>query len=99
MEANNLICRMGHVVDGSGTITTANTSQQVFATNLTRRYLFIQSTTSALGVDFGAAATLNTRSIMVPIGGSLVFETGFIPCDSITIICATQGAAFIAKQG
>lgn len=87
------------------TITVGGTSQTVFAANAARRYLIIQNLSAdELFVNFGAAATAGSPSIgLAPAdgaipGGTVIFEGSYIPTSSVTIIGATTGDSFSAKQ-
>jgi len=90
----------GTLTDGSGTITTANTSQQVFAANPNRRYLLLQNISSAdLWFNFTTAATTAQPSLQLPSGASFVMEGSFVSTEAVNIIGGTAGQAFVAKQG
>lgn len=85
----------GPILDGSGTCTGA--TQQVFAANTNRQYLFIENTgTTNLYVDFGVAATTTSGEEVLP-GGTLIFETNFIPSEAVNVI-GTSTQPFVAKQ-
>lgn len=97
----------GSLTDASAlSITTGGTSQTVFAANPNRRFMLIQNRSAdPLYINFGAAATADAHSLMLaPLsgsvpGGSITFESSFIPTQSISIIGTTTGDAFFAKQG
>lgn len=97
----------GPLTDGSGTITTGGTAQQVFAANSSRKYMLIQNqSTDTLYVNFGTAAVVGQPSMALQpanganqAGGSLSFEDNFVPNTTVSIIGATTGDAFVAKQG
>lgn len=85
--------------DGSGTITAGGTSQVVFAANASRRYLLIQNNSDQdMWVNFGIAAVVSQPSVKVAANGGF-FEPLVVPASSVTIIGATTGKAFTAKQG
>jgi hypothetical protein len=87
------------LTDGSGSITTGGTSQQIFAANATRQYLFIENLSSGnLYVNFGSAATQGSGSIMIVPNGSFVMENGTVSNQTVNIIGATSAQAFTAKQ-
>jgi len=90
----------GALTDGSGTITAGGTAQQVFASQPGRAYLIIQNLDAAetMYVNIGAAATAGSGSFQLLSGGSLVFENGYIPSGSVSIIAATTGHKFTAKE-
>ena len=91
----------GTFSDGSGTITVGGTSQQIFATNLTRNYLLIQNISSGnLYVNFTNAAKVDTPGSLTinPHGSLEMIAAGFISDEAVNIIGATTGQAFTAKQ-
>lgn len=89
----------GAFTDGSTTITLGGTSQQIFAANATRKYLIIQNISDTdMNVNFGSAATTSTM-LLPSMGSSFVMEANFISNQTVNIICATTGKAFVAKQG
>lgn len=86
--------------DGSTTITTGGTSQTVFAANNNRRYLEIQNISdTTMYVNFGAAAVADSNSFKLVAGAVYVNASNYCPQGIVTIICATTGKAFVAKQG
>lgn len=92
------ISRPAAFSDASGSINASNVSQQIFAANDDRHYLYFQNESSDnMYVDFGIAAN-TTSSFKIPASGSLVFDSAFIPASTVNIICATSGAVFIAKE-
>jgi hypothetical protein len=92
----------GALVDGSGTITLGGTAQTVFAANISRQYLLIQNVSAEdMWVNFGIAAVANQPSIKLVAGASVEFSvggTGVVPTASVSVIAATTGSAFTAKQ-
>lgn len=94
--------RSATLTDGSGTLTTAATSQQVFAANATRAYLMIQNpitATETLFVNIGTAASTTGGSIELAPGGSLTFHNNFIPTGIVYVTAATAGHRWLAKSG
>jgi len=91
----------GNLTDGSGTITTGGTAQTIFALNASRKYLYVQNqSTGNLWINFGTNAVQGQPSILItPNGASFVMEASFLSGQSVTIIGATTGQAFTAKQG
>lgn len=87
--------------DGGGTITTGGTSQVIFAANPNRRYFEFQNTSdTTMYVDFNQAATNSgTKSWTIVAAGSYVNPSNYCPTTSITVLCATTGKTFTAKQG
>lgn len=88
------------LTDGSGAITTGGTAQQIFAANAARKYLVIQNhSTDVLWVNFGVVAVASRPSIEIPPnGGSVTYESNFVPSGLVSIIGATTGDSFTAKQ-
>ncbi|NDF99119.1 MAG: hypothetical protein EB101_09385, partial [Chitinophagia bacterium] len=71
-------------------------SSQVFAANSARQYLLFQNLSDTdMNINFGAAASAST--MLIPKnGGGIVFETGFVPTDSLEVYCAVNGKAYYA---
>lgn len=89
----------GPILDRSGSITTANTSQAIAVQSYGRHYLLFQNTSAVdMNIDFGVDAT-TTKGVLIPAGGSIVFEQGFIPTGSVNVICATAASTFVCKEG
>lgn len=96
----NIIPQSGSITTRSSTITTGGTSQQVAASNTSRKYFAIQNisdTDMYLGV--GYTPTTTTGILLSKSGGGFVFESNFIPTQAINILCATTGKAFVAWEG
>lgn len=90
----------GTLTDRSGTIAAGGTSQQLAAANTSRKYIFIQNTsTGNLYVNFGSAASVTVGSILIPANSSFVMEQGYISTQVINIIGATTSQTYIAKEG
>lgn len=87
--------------DGGGTITTGGTSQVIFAANENRRSFEFQNTSdTVMYLDFGQAATSTlTKSFTVTAGGFYSHVSNFPYTTSVTVLCATTGKTFVAKQG
>lgn len=97
--STTIIASAGAVTDGSGTITSGGTSQQIFAANATRQYLIVQNLSSGnLYVNLGAAATTGSGSILLLPNSSFLMEDQFVSNQTVNIIGATTGQAFTAKQ-
>ena len=89
----------GPLTDGSGSIVDANVSQVVFAAKPQRNYLsFINTSNTTMYVNIDGAAS-TTNSFPVVSNGQLSFEDGFIPDGQVTVICASSGKTFVAKEG
>lgn len=87
--------------DGGGTITAGGTSQTIFPTNNNRRYFEFQNTSdTTMYIDFGQAATnTGTKSFKVVPDAVYINQSNFCTHLSITVLCATTGKTFVAKEG
>ena len=83
-------------IDGSGTVTTANTAVTVFASSTTRSYLLVQVTTGSAFVNVGATAT-TVNGISLTAGQGYAWETT-IPQGLVSLISTTTNSAYVAKQ-
>ena len=90
----------GTLTDGSGTITSGGTSQQIFASNGTRKYLLIVNNSTAVEwINFTTAAVAAQPSIQIaPNGGSYFMSAGAVSTEAVNIIGATTAQSFTAKQ-
>ena len=89
-------------IDGSGTITTGGTAQEVFPARPGRSYLFCQNPIAAsetLFVNAPTAAGLTNGSFELAAGGTLTFNGSFTPQGPVSVLGATTGHRFICKQG
>lgn len=85
--------------DRSGSITLGGTAQQIMAANTSRRYLLIQNNSSAnLWINFGIAAVQSQPSIQLQPGQAFVMENNTIFTSLVSIIGATTGQTFTAKE-
>jgi len=86
----------------SGTITTGGTAQVLDPANDRRVGWFIQNNSAgSLWInDLGVAATLASPSIEIKTGTYMVapFNTGYVSSAQISIIGATTGQAFTARE-
>ncbi len=101
-QAQQAVVRQSALVDGSGTVTTGGTSQQVFAANPARSYLFCQNPIAAsepLMINIGAAASTTAASYELAAGGTMTFQVPFVPTGVVNITAATTAHRFICKQG
>jgi len=90
----------GTLTNSSSTITTGGTSQQVVASNSSRKYFAIQNISdTAMYLGVGYTPTSTTGILLSASGGGFVFESSFIPTSAINILCATTGKAFVALEG
>ena len=83
-------------IDGSGTVTTANTAVTVFASSSTRSYLLVQVTTGSAFVNVGATAT-TVNGISLTAGQGYAWETT-IPQGIVSLISTTTSSRYVAKQ-
>lgn len=89
----------GIVVNKSGTIAAASTSQTLAVANTARKYIFIQNVSSGdLWINFTGAATIGQPSIQLTPGSRFVMEIGFVSTEQINIIGATLGQAYTVKE-
>ncbi len=94
----------GALTDRSGTITTGGTSQDLAASNTNRWYLLVQNTDEtatgeALWINFTTAATAAHPSIKLFPGDTFVMEGSFVSSEKVTVVAATTGHTFTAKEG
>ena len=83
-------------IDGSGSVTTANTAVTVFASSSTRSYLLVQVTTGSAFVNVGATAT-TVNGISLTAGQGYAWETT-IPQGVVSLISTTTSSRYVAKQ-
>lgn len=84
------------LIDGSGSVVTANSAIEVFATTTTRSYLLVQVTTGSAYVNVGATAT-TANGIYLASGQGYAWETT-IPQGVCSLISTVTGTAYCAKQ-
>lgn len=85
--------------DRSGTVAVGGTAQQIAAANPTRRGLFIMNLSSAdLWFDSMGAAQAGIPSIR--IGAGILYESPAhgVPVTAISVLGATSGQAFSARE-
>lgn len=91
------------VVDRSGTITTANVSQQAMPAKSSRTYLMCQNpitSTTTLFLNFDAAASSTAGSVELAPGGSITFQgSAFMITGPVNVTSATATARFTCKEG
>jgi hypothetical protein len=84
----------------SGTIATGGASQTLAAANSSRKYLFIQNiSVENLWFNETTAAAADAASIRLAPGDSYESPAQAVPRGLITIIGATTGSKFVAKEG
>lgn len=85
-------------VDGSGTTAEGNVSQEIFAANAERSYLFlVNNSDTDMWIDFAVAAVTSQPSIKLFANGGF-YEPLVPPNTTVNIISASAGKAFTAKQ-
>ena len=96
-----VVAEPGNLTDASDTITAGGVAQTLVASNLVRKYLFVQNldTSTDLWIDFGATAVEASPSIKIPPSGSFVMEGSFISSQAVSIISSLTGHIFTAKEG
>lgn len=90
----------GTLTNRSGTISSGGTSQQLAAALATRRYLFIQNvdTGEDLWFNFTTDAVVDQPSIRLRPGESYENPPHFCSSEKVTVIAATTGQKFVAKE-
>lgn len=89
----------GTYTDKSGTITTGGTAQSLAAANASRRYLMVQNNSAGdLWINFGVTAIVGQPSIRLQPGDAWIEDGTFVNTGSVSIIGATTGQTFSAKE-
>jgi hypothetical protein len=92
----------GALTDRSGTITTGGAAQQLAAANSNRNYFLIQNpsaATESLWFRFGTGAVVGEPSIELTPGNGFVMDGNYVETELISVIAATTGHTFTAKEG
>lgn len=93
----------GTLTNRSGTITVGGTAQTAMAANTSRRYLLIRNPateTEPLYFNFTTTAVVTGQpSITLQPGEGFVMENSFISTELISVVAATTGHKFVAKEG
>ena len=86
--------------DRSGTITTGGTSQQLMASNASRKGWQLQNnSTAAIAFnELGSAASLTSGSFILQPGGAYESPVGAVSTAQINVIGATTGQVFTARE-
>jgi len=93
-------CGQGTVTDKSGTFSTGGTAQSLAAANANRKYLIIQNNSvETLWFNFTTTAVIGQPSMSLLPNGSFVMESSYVSTELVSIIGATTGSAFSAKEG
>ena len=97
--SNHIAPSQGTLTDRSGTITLGGTAQQLAPAAVYRRWLFIQNiSVGDLWINFTTTAVQTQPSIKIAAGGTFVMENSACTYELISIIGATTGQAFVAKE-
>lgn len=91
----------GALTNISGSIAAGATAQTISAATPARRYFFIQNLDASedLWINFGTAAVADQPSIKIEAGGSFSMEDSFVSTQLISVIAATTGHKYTAKEG
>lgn len=91
----------GTLTDRSGTVTTGGTAQTLAGANSSRKYLLIvnDSASETLWFNFTTTAVASQPSIPIQPNGSFVMEASYVSTEAVSVIAATTGHAFSAKEG
>ena len=88
------------VTDRSGTISSGGVAQTLANANTSRKYLIIQNLSAEnLYINFTTTAVQGQPSLLLLPNGSFVMEGSFVSTEAVSIIGATTGSAFAAKEG
>ena len=89
----------GTLTDRSGSIASGTVAQTLAAANATRKYfLFVNQSAGNMWLNFTTTAIMDQPSILIVPNGSLVMEAGFISTELISVIGATTGQKWMAKE-
>ena len=86
--------------DRSGTIATGGAAQQIAAANASRKGFFVQNVSVGdLSISSLATAVQSQPSLKIPAGALYEFPASVgVPAGAISIIGATTGQAFTARE-
>ena len=92
----------GNVLDHStetAVTTAALGAQSVMPANESRTYLVFQNISDTLmRINFGEVAT-ELNGIQVQPGGSVTFNSAWVPSQELFVRCSSTTKKFVAKQG
>ena len=89
----------GTTTDRSGSIASGTVAQTLAAANATRKYfLFVNQSAGNMWLNFTTTATMDQPSILIVPTGSLAMEAGFVSTEAISVIGATTGQKWSAKE-
>jgi hypothetical protein len=83
----------------NGTITSGGTAQALFAAYTARQGWFVQNvSTSDLWVSDAGTAVINTNGVKIPANSLYETPPGYRGGGAVTIIGATTGQTFVARE-
>lgn len=90
----------GSLIDKSGALAAGNTAEDAAAANTTRKYLFIQNidATEDLWFNLGVTAVADKPSMRLGPGDTFVMEASFVSTGKVSVIAATTGHKWVAKE-
>lgn len=90
----------GGVTDRSGAITVGGTQQTLAAVKLDRKYLLIQNVDASeeMWINFTTTAVADKPSIKIPAGGGFVMEGSYVTSELVSVVAATTGHKWTAKE-
>jgi hypothetical protein len=90
----------GSVTATAGTISTLHVSQKVFDANPDRQFLYILNSSNAdMYVGIGFTPTMTHGIFLHKTGGSIMFNSYFVPTQQINIIGDGANKTFTAIEG
>lgn len=100
MSDKKSISKVGGLwTDRSGTITLGGTAQTIMDELTSRHYLLIQNTSdTAMWFNIGVVAVASQPSLYLAAGDSFECNGSFIPNGFVSVIGATTGKIFTAKE-
>lgn len=85
----------GGMIDHSGEIDDASTSQEILPHNAKRSYFVFQNVSNVdMWISFGQAATNGSGSLLIPSGQGWVMEGNAVSWDTLTVWCASDSKEF-----
>lgn len=97
---SNLVVPGGALTDRSGDIDNGGTAQDIAALNAARKYFFLQNISDTdMWFNWGVDAVADQPSIKLAAGANYETNSGFIPTGRVSLICATTGKKYVAKEG
>lgn len=90
----------GGVTDRSGVVTVGGVPQTLAAVKLDRKYLLVQNLHASedLWVNFTVDAVADKPSVRVAPGAAFIMDGAYVTSEKVTVIAATTGHKFTAKE-